>query len=71
MHALTTSVQSDPVAATCYLGPMAPEPPWRLSGPTRLYVEVAESDNGALAFSEWDPRSGDLVETGTIGDVER
>lgn len=61
-----TIVQSDPAAATCYLGPMAPDPPWRLIGPTRLYVEVEEGDCGALAFEEWDPKSGQLVESGTM-----
>lgn len=41
--------------------------------PSRLYVEIAENDNGETTITERDPETGDVVDivvanNGTIGD---
>lgn len=52
----------------CLLGPYDPPEPIVVPRPARLLLELVSNDNGTL-FTEYDPASGAVVETGVIEEI--
>lgn len=54
--------------APCALGPFLPGHIVRENGPMRLFLEIDAGEGGSLSFCERDPKTGEIVAEGVIGE---
>jgi hypothetical protein len=52
----------------CLLGPYDPPEPIQVPRPARLLLELVSNDNGTI-YTEYDPASGAVVETGILEEI--